>query len=69
VASVHIVEYNGKESGTAYYEAWAAFDSKEGAEKGMAFYKNRYRKGTVRIRELPIETGNEDKYVIRVSKD
>jgi hypothetical protein len=65
LSSIFIVEYNHNEVGTKFYEAWAAFDSKEGAEKGMAFYKNRYRKGTVRIRELPLETGDEDKYVTR----
>jgi FtsP/CotA-like multicopper oxidase with cupredoxin domain len=62
VASVFIVEFNGKESSTDYYEAWSVFSTKEGAEKGKAFYQNKFRKGTVRIRELTVETGEEDKY-------
>jgi hypothetical protein len=69
LSSVFIVEYNGKEASTEYYEAWAAFDTKEGAEKGKAFYKNRYRKGTVRIRELPIETGEEEKYNYKTTSE
>lgn len=69
MSSVHIVEYNGKESGTDYYEAWAAFATKEGAEKGAAFYKNRYRKGKVRIREIPIHTGEEEQYNFKTTSE
>jgi hypothetical protein len=69
MSSVFIVEYNGKESGTEYYEAWATFTTKEGAEKGAAFYRNRYRKGRVRVRELPLETGEEEKYNFKTTSE
>jgi hypothetical protein len=66
---VFVIEYNHNEAGTKFYEAWSLSDTKEGAEKIKAFYKNRYRKGDVRIRELPVETGDEAKYHVRVSAE